>query len=71
MSTTPATLTPLAMTARLLHIPAAWLRAEADAGRLPRLRAGPAYLFDVGLVGRLLLERGRRAAPTEEGRRDE
>jgi hypothetical protein len=41
-------------------VPAAWLRAEADAGRLPHLRAGSAYLFDVDTVERLLLERARR-----------
>jgi hypothetical protein len=58
MSTATA-LTPLGLVARLLHVPAAWLRAEADAGRLPHLRAGRAYLFDPELVERLLLERCR------------
>jgi hypothetical protein len=71
MSTTATTLLPLGLTARALAVPATWLRAEADAGRLPCLRAGKAYLFDVGLVERLLLERARQSVPTEERRRDE
>jgi len=53
-------LLPLGPTARLLSVPSAWLRAEADAGRLPHLRAGSKYLFDVVTVERLLLERARR-----------
>ena len=64
MDTSPATLLPLGMTARLLHIPAAWLRAEAEAGRIPHLKAGTALLFDADLVERLLLERARRPAST-------
>ena len=59
MNAAPASLTPLALAARLLHIPPGWLRAEAEAGRLPHLRAGTAYLFDVDLVERLLLVRAR------------
>jgi hypothetical protein len=71
MSTTPAILLPLGLTARTLSVPPAWLRAEADAGRIPCLRAGKAYLFDVDLVERLLLERARHSAPAkEEARRD-
>jgi hypothetical protein len=54
------TLCPLNQTARLLFVPASWLRAEADAGRVPCLRAGSAYLFDVETVERLLLDRARR-----------
>jgi hypothetical protein len=55
-----SSLLALGPTARLLSVPAAWLRAEADAGRLPCLRAGPKYLFDVDTVERLLLERARQ-----------
>jgi hypothetical protein len=72
MSKIPAaTLLPIGMTGRVLHVPAAWLRSEADAGRLPCLRAGKAYLFDVDLLERLLLERAQRPAPAEGGRGDE
>jgi len=63
MSTAHDLLLPLGQAARLLYVPAAWLRAEADAGRLPCLRAGRQYLFDVELVGQLLLERARRQGP--------
>jgi hypothetical protein len=65
MDTAPAALLPLGATARLLRVPAAWLRAEAEAGRIPHLRAGKALLFDADLVERLLLERARRA-PTPD-----
>ena len=56
---TPA-LCPLGITARLLHVPVAWLRAEAEAGRVPHLQAGRALLFDPDVVERVLLERARR-----------
>jgi len=45
--------------ARRLRVKAAWLRSEAAAGRLPHVCAGDRYLFDAGLVRRLLLERAR------------
>ena len=45
--------------ARILRVPVAWLRDEADAGRLPHVRAGRAYLFDPETVARLLLERAK------------
>jgi hypothetical protein len=61
-----AALLPLGPTARLLSVPVAWLRAEADAGRLPHLRAGSRYLFDVDMVERLLLDRAR-CAPSAGG----
>ena len=57
MDSAPTLLLPLGPTARLLSVPSAWLRGEADAGRLPHLRAGSKYLFDVFTVERLLLER--------------
>ena len=59
-------LTTLLTTARLLSVPREWLRAEADSGRVPCLRAGPAYLFDVDLVESLLLERARQSADAHE-----
>jgi hypothetical protein len=62
----------LADAARLLRIPPAWLREEAEAGRLPHLRAGKAILFDINLIESLLLERARQPVPrAEEGRADD
>jgi hypothetical protein len=46
--------------ARLVGVPAAWLRAEADAGRIPHLKAGKVLLFDPDTVERILLERAQR-----------
>jgi len=43
--------------ARRLRIPATWLRAEAEAGRIPHLRAGSALLFDPEVVERIVFER--------------
>jgi hypothetical protein len=71
MSAARTVLLPLGPTARLLSVPANWLRAEADAGRLPHLRAGSQYLFDVDTVERLLLERARRGRQGPKGVRRE
>lgn len=48
--------------ARLLGLPPAWLREEADAGRIPHLRIGRVRLFDPDAV-RLALK--KRAASGE------
>ncbi len=47
--------------ARRLRLPAKWLRAEAEAGRIPHLRAGAVLLFDPDAVERVVLERLREA----------
>ena len=38
-------------------LPAAWLRREADSGRLPCIRAGRQRMFDLAAVLRALTER--------------
>ena len=54
--------------ARRAHVPAKWLRAEADAGRIPHLRAGSVLLFDPDVVERIVLDRLREASsPTNGG----
>lgn len=50
---------PLGAMARVLRVKVAWLRQEAEAGRIPALRAGDTFLFDPFLIQRLLLERAR------------
>ncbi len=57
MNTSQRSLLPLGPTARYFRVPAAWLRAEADAGRVPCVRAGSRYLFSVEAVERVLLDR--------------
>jgi hypothetical protein len=47
--------------ARRLRVPATWLRAEAEAGRIPHLRAGRVLLFDPEAVERIVLNRLRQA----------
>ena len=44
--------------ARATCLPAAWLRREADAGRLPCIRAGRLRMFDLTAVLAALAERG-------------
>jgi hypothetical protein len=56
----PPLLLPLKPTARILRIPASWLAAEAEAGRIPHLKADTVLLFDVDLVQRILAERARQ-----------
>ena len=70
MKTTRSPLLPLAPMARLLGVTSRWLRAEAEAGRIPHLPAGNTILFDADLVERLLAERASQPVSTE-GRRDE
>ncbi|MBK9189381.1 MAG: hypothetical protein HUU18_10945 [Phycisphaerales bacterium] len=41
-------------------LPAAWLRREADAGRLPCIRAGRLRMFDMAAVLKALAERQER-----------
>ncbi len=57
----------LARMARVLGVTQSWLRAEADAGRVPYLMAGRRYLFAADAVRQCLAE---RAAQTE-GRTDD
>ena len=38
-------------------LPAAWLKREADAGRLPCIRAGRRRMFDLAAVLKALAER--------------
>jgi hypothetical protein len=52
---------PLNKAARCLRVPAAWMRAEVDAGRLPALRAGRAILIHVPTVAKLLADRAKQA----------
>jgi hypothetical protein len=60
MFTTAPVLLPLNLMARRVRVPARWLRAEAEAGRVPHLRAGAVFLFDADTVIRVLTERARR-----------
>jgi hypothetical protein len=68
---TPTRLLPLNVVARRLRVTVRWLRAEAEAGRIPCLRAGNQFLCDIGAVEATLLERARQSATTEEGHSDE
>jgi hypothetical protein len=52
---------PLRRAAVRLGVPMAWLRAEADAGRVPHLRAGRRLLVNPEAVERALLKRARQA----------
>lgn len=62
MSQSPPTLLPLNVVARRLRVPVRWLRAEAEAGRVPSLRADKAILCDLEAVELALIERARRPA---------
>ena len=53
--------------ARSLKVTATWLRAEADAGRVPCLKAGTRYLFLPDAVTAALAERAGRERIAEGG----
>jgi hypothetical protein len=65
MSTTSPQLVPINVAARWLRVPLRWLRAEAEAGRVPCLRADNQFLCDFEAVEAALLERARRPAAGE------
>ena len=50
--------------ARRLRVRAAWLRTEAEANRLPHVRVGDGFMFDVDAVEAALLARARKL-PTD------
>ena len=57
-------LLPLGPMARYLGVKPAWLRGEAEAGRVPAVRAGETYLFNVVALERALLERAGQVERT-------
>jgi hypothetical protein len=63
----PAEPKPLTIgqTATRFRVPVVWLREEAEAGRIPHLKAGKVFLFDPQAVERELLRRGQQSKPRE------
>ena len=60
MTHTPTRLLTAGAMARRLRVPVKWLRDEAEAGRIPHVKADTALLFDPETVERVLLERAQR-----------
>jgi len=58
-------LLPLNLVARRLRVPVKWLREEAEAGRVPALRAGNVLLCNPTAVEEVLLERARQPVTPE------
>jgi hypothetical protein len=56
-----ARLLPLNIVARRLRVPLRWLKAEAEAGRIPVLRADTTFLCELAAVEAVLLERVRQS----------
>jgi hypothetical protein len=50
--------------ARELGLPASWLKREAEAGRLPHIRAGASIVLNIEAVAQLVAE--RVAAPVSQ-----
>jgi excisionase family DNA binding protein len=48
--------------AKALNLPEEWIRAEADAGRIPHLRIGTRYRFNPDAVVRTLAARAAVSA---------
>jgi len=47
----------LVVLSRTLRLPLRWLKAEAEAGRIPSLKAEDVLLFDVDAVQKVLSQR--------------
>ena len=59
------TFIPLHALSRRLGLPAAWIKAEAEAGRIPSLRAGRRLMFNPDAVERILIDRAKANAEGE------
>lgn len=59
-------LLPAGPMARRLRVPVRWLKAEAEAGRIPHVRADRVLLFDPETVEAVLLDRARKQPTTGE-----
>ena len=57
--------------ARALGLSAAWLKEEADAGRIPSLKAGRRLLFSEAAVRQVLLRRAAGEQPVPNADRGE
>ncbi|MCH7838675.1 MAG: helix-turn-helix domain-containing protein [Planctomycetes bacterium] len=57
MSRTQQVFIPLHTLSRLLGLPAAWIKAEVDGGRIPYLRVGRRVMFNREAVEAVLNER--------------
>ncbi len=53
-------LIPLFALAQRLYVPAKWLRQEAEAGKIPHLKAGSKILFNPCIVEKILLQRASK-----------
>jgi len=53
-------LIPLFAMAQRLYVPAKWLRQEAEAGKIPHLKAGNKILFNPHIVEKILLQRATK-----------
>ena len=69
METTQSQLLSLGQMARKLHVTTAWLRAEADAGRVPCLVAGSRYLFAPSAVEKVLAARAASGEAVPDAQR--
>ena len=61
MSRNQQTFIPIRRAAALLGVPVAWLRREAEAGRVPAVRAGTRWLVHLDRAQTVLTERAEGA----------
>ena len=62
---TMSELLTLSHLARRLGVTKKWLKAEAENGRVPSLKADGRFLFDLAAVEKVLRERAEKAVPHE------
>jgi excisionase family DNA binding protein len=60
------TFVPVNSAAVRLGVPAAWLRAEVEAGRIPHLKTGRRIMLNPATVEQALLDRARQGAEAPE-----
>ena len=67
MTTTEPKFVSLTAAAAVLGLPSAWLKREAEAKRVPSVRAGRRRLFNVEAVEAALLQRAAKAESDANG----
>ncbi len=61
----PDELLTIRQAAEQVNLPVRWLKAEAEAGRIPHLRIGRRLMFNLQAVRKALLDRAEQTTPRE------
>ena len=64
------TFVPLHVVSRRLGLPAAWIKAEAEAGRIPCLRTVQRLMFNLDEVESVFVERAKAGTAVSDSKKE-